>query len=121
MKFTLQNSNWRIKKLHESGGTSSEKSSVKRWAARKRNQVGFLWKKPPIDFLREKAAADREIRQQDRSYVQNNRNSQQQMMKAMIPQQRQMNTAFLNIVEKLPNNWSAISVFIQNMLLPYKI
>ena len=43
------------------------------------------------------------------------------MMKAMIPQQRQMNTAFLNILEKLPNNWSAISVFIQNMLLPYKI
>ena len=26
---------------------------------------GFLWKKPLIDFLREKAAADRELRQQE--------------------------------------------------------
>ena len=63
--------------------------------------MGFLWKKPLIDFLREKAVADREIKQQELRA--NNRSSQQQMMKVMILQQRQMNTAFLNVVEKLPN------------------
>ena len=45
--------------------------------------------------------------------------SQHQMMKAMSLQQQQMNTACLNVVEKLLNNKviSYQSIFIQNMLL----
>jgi len=39
---------------------------------------------PLVDFLREKAAADREIRQQELRAKQHEQESQQQMMKAMI-------------------------------------
>ena len=37
MKFTLQNSNWRIKRLYLSGGAFTEKKSGKRWARKKRD------------------------------------------------------------------------------------
>ena len=40
---------------------------------------------PLVDFLREKAAADREIRQQELPAKQQEQESQQQMMKATIP------------------------------------
>ena len=56
---------------------------------------------PLVDFLREKAAADREIRQQELRAKQQEQESQQQMMKATILQQQQMNTAFLTVVHKL--------------------
>ena len=56
---------------------------------------------PLIDFLREKAAADREIRQDELRAKQQEQESQQQMMKAMMLQQEQMNTAFLSVVKKL--------------------
>ena len=56
---------------------------------------------PLVHFLREKAAADREIRQQELRAKQQEQESQQQMMKAMMLQQQQMNTAFLNVVKKL--------------------
>ena len=60
--------------------------------------------KPLVNFLREKAAANREITQQELRAKQQEQECQQQMMKAMILQQQQMNTAFLNVVEKLPKN-----------------
>ena len=56
---------------------------------------------PLVDFLREKAAADREIRQQELRAKQQEQESQQQMMKAMMLQQQQMNTAFLSVVKKI--------------------
>ena len=56
---------------------------------------------PLVDFLREKAAADREIKQQELRVKQQEQESQQQMMKAMILQQQEMNNAFLTVVEKL--------------------
>ena len=51
---------------------------------------------PLVDFLREKAAADREIK----CVKQQEQESQQQMMKAMILQQQEMNNAFLTVVKK---------------------
>ena len=56
---------------------------------------------PLVDFLLEKAAADREIRQQELRVKQQEQESQQQMMKAMMLQQQQMNTALLSVVKKL--------------------
>ena len=41
MKFTLQNSTWRIKKLYESGGAFSEKIQQK---DERGKEVGFQWK-----------------------------------------------------------------------------
>ena len=51
--------------------------------------------------MREKAAADREIRQQELRAKQQQQESQRQRMKAMMLQQQQMNTAFLSVVKKL--------------------
>ena len=51
---------------------------------------------PLVDFLREKAAADREIRQQELRAKQQEQESQQQMI-----QQQQMNTVFLSVVKKI--------------------
>ena len=56
---------------------------------------------PLVDFLREKAAPDREIKQQELRVKQQEQESQQQMMKAMILQQQEMNNAFLTVVKKL--------------------
>ena len=53
-------------------------------------------------LLREKTAADREIKQQKsklRAKQQEQLESQQQMMKAMMIQQQQLNIAFLNVVK----------------------
>ena len=47
-----------------------------------------------------------------RSYVQNNRGSQKQVMKEMILQQQKNEHCVLNVVEKLLNKWSAIKVFL---------
>ena len=54
-----------------------------------------------VDFLREKTAADREIKQQKSKLreKQQEQESQQQMMKAMMIQQQQLNNAFLNVVK----------------------
>ena len=54
--------------------------------------------------VREKTAADCEIRQQELRAKQQEHKSQQQMMKAIILQQQQLNKDFLNVVEKLLNN-----------------
>ena len=56
-----------------------------------------------IDFLREKAAADRQIRQPEFRVKQQEQESQQQMIKAMMIQLQQKNTSFLNVLEKLLN------------------
>ena len=56
---------------------------------------------PLVGFLREKAVADGEIRQQELRAKQQEQESQQQMMKAMILQQQQMNNTFLTVVQKL--------------------
>ena len=56
---------------------------------------------PLVDFLREKAVADREIRQQELSAKQQEQESQQQMIKSMMLQQQQMNNAFLTVVQRL--------------------
>ena len=52
-----------------------------------------------VDFLREKKAADREIKQQKSKLraKQQEQESQQQMMKAMLIQQQQLNNAFLTL------------------------
>ena len=55
---------------------------------------------PLVEFLREKAAADLEIRQQELRAKQHEQESQQQMIKALMLQQQQMNTAFLSVVKK---------------------
>lgn len=72
---------------------------------RKKAKVELLQNvvEPLVHFLREKAAADREIRQEKLRAKQQEQQSQQQTMKAMILQRQQMNTAVLNVVEKLLN------------------
>ena len=55
---------------------------------------------PLLDFLREKTAADREIKQKSKLRAkQQEQESQQQMMKAMMIQQQQLNNALLNVVK----------------------
>ena len=49
---------------------------------------------PLVGFLREKAAADREIKQQKLRTKQQEQESQQQMIKAIMIQQQQLNIAF---------------------------
>ena len=56
---------------------------------------------PLVDFLREKTAADRKIKQQKSKLraKQQEQETQQQMMNATMIQQQQLNTAFLNVVK----------------------
>lgn len=58
---------------------------------------------PLIEFLQEKAAADRELRQQELEAKQKEQENQQQMMRAIMEQQGQMNQAFLSVVQTLLN------------------
>ena len=97
-----RNSNSKTTRLQKISGT-------KRWNALKRPRNAIQTKvellqniiEPLLDFLREKTAADREIKQQKSklSAKQQEQESQQQMMKAMLIQQQQLNNAFLNVVK----------------------
>ena len=79
-------------------------SGKKRWCALKRPRNAIQTKEELlqnvieslVDFLREKTAADREIKQQKSKLraKQQEQESQQQMMKAMLIQQQQLNNAF---------------------------
>ena len=75
------------KKRNSEGGASPKRHKSRR-------------AEPLVEFLREKAAADREIRQQELRAKQHEQESQQQMIKALMLQQQQMNTAFLSVVKK---------------------
>ena len=87
------------KKVMESLKETKTRNSDEGGASPKRRKSRRA--EPLVDFLREKAAADREIRQQELRAKQQEQESQQQMMKAMMLQQQQMNTAFLSVVKKL--------------------
>lgn len=89
------------KKAMESLKETKKRNSDEGGASPKRRKSRCA--EPLVNFLRGKAAADREIRQQELRAKQQEQESQQQMMKAMILQQQQMNTAFLTVVEKLLN------------------
>ena len=66
-------------------------------------------------FLREKTAADREIKQQKLRAKQQEQESQQQMIKAMMIQQQQLNNPFLNVVKRnLQCISDQLSVFLFN-------
>ena len=86
------------KKAMESLKETKKRNSDEGGASPKRRKSRRA--EPPVEFLREKAAADREIRQQELRAKQHEQESQQQMIKALILQQRQMNTAFLSVVKK---------------------
>lgn len=87
------------KKAMESLKETKKRNSDEGGASPKRRKSRRA--EPLVDFLREKAAADREIRQQELRAKQQEQESQQQIMKAMMLQQQQMNTAFLSVVKKL--------------------
>ncbi|KAK2566357.1 hypothetical protein P5673_009857 [Acropora cervicornis] len=99
------------KKAMESLKETKKRNSDEGGASPKRRKSRRA--EPLVDFLREKAAADREIRQQELRAKQQEQpvlritspdhleESQQQMMKAMILQQQQMNTAFLTVLKEL--------------------
>jgi len=86
-----------MKKAMESLKETKKRNSDKGRASPKRGKSKRA--EPLVDFLQEKAAADREIRQQELRAKQQEQESQQQMTKAMMLQQQEMNTAFLSAVK----------------------
>ena len=86
------------KKAMESLKETKKRNSDEGGASPKRRKSRRA--EPLVEFLREKAAADLEIRQQELRAKQHEQESQQQMIKALILQQQQMNTAFLSVVKK---------------------
>ena len=56
---------------------------------------------PLVDFLRENANAERELRQQELDIKRKEQEKQQETMQAMMSQQQQMSEAFISIVKKL--------------------
>ena len=56
---------------------------------------------PLVDFLRENANAEREVRQQELDIKLKEQEKQQETMQAMMLQQQQMNQAFMSVVKKL--------------------
>ena len=56
---------------------------------------------PLVDFLRENANAERELRQQELDIKLKEQEKQQETMQAMMLQQQQMNQAFISVFKKL--------------------
>ena len=56
---------------------------------------------PLVDFLRENANAERELRQQELDIKRKEQEKQQETIQAMMLQQQQMNQAFISVVKKL--------------------
>ena len=56
---------------------------------------------PLVDFLRENANAERELRQQELDIKRKEQEKQQETIQAMMLQQQQMNQAFIAVVKKL--------------------
>ena len=56
---------------------------------------------PMVDFLRENANAERELRQQELEIKRRDQEKQQEIMQNMMLQQQQMNQAFISVVKKL--------------------
>ena len=56
---------------------------------------------PLVDFLRENANAERELRQQELDIKRKEQEKQQEPMQTMMLQQQQMNQAFISVVKKL--------------------
>ena len=97
-----RNSNSRTTRLQRISG----KKAIERLKeTKKRNSKNVVSRDAQNHWstVREKTAADCEIRQQELRAKQQEHKSQQQMMKAIILQQQQMNKGFLNVVEKLLN------------------
>ena len=56
---------------------------------------------PLVDFLRENANAERELRQQELDIKRKEHEKQQETIQVMMLQQQQMNQAFISVVKKL--------------------
>ena len=56
---------------------------------------------PLVDFLRENANAERELRQQELDIKRKEQEKQQETMRAMMSQQQQMSETFISVVKKL--------------------
>ena len=56
---------------------------------------------PLVDFLRENANAERELRQRELDIKRKEQEKQQETIQAMMLQQQQMNQAFISVVKKL--------------------
>ena len=54
-----------------------------------------------MDFFRENAKAERELRQQELDIKRKEQEKQQETIQAMMLQQQQMNQAFISVVKKL--------------------
>ena len=61
---------------------------------------------PLVDFLRENANAERELRQQELDIKRKEQEKQQETIQAMMLQQQQMNQAFISVVKKLLEKWN---------------
>ena len=56
---------------------------------------------PLVDFLQDKANADRELRQQELELKKQEQSDQQELMRNMMAQQQQLNQAFVSVLQKL--------------------
>ena len=81
------------KKLKLSRGTTDKDQPTT--SGRKRRA------QPLVDFLRENANAERELRQQELDIKRKEQEKQQETIQAMMLQQQQMNQAFIALVKKL--------------------
>ena len=57
--------------------------------------------KPLVDFLRENATSEGELRQQELEIKRKEQEKQQETIQAMMSQQQQMSEAFISVVKKL--------------------
>ena len=59
-----------------------------------------------MDFVRENANAERELRQQELDIKRKEQEKQQETIQAMMLQQQQMNQAFISVFKKLLEKWN---------------
>lgn len=82
--------------LRETKKRKSEKD-----ASPKRRKSGQRCAQPLVDFLREKADADREVRRQELDMKKKEQENQQQVMQSLLQEQQKMNGALLAVLQKV--------------------
>ena len=56
---------------------------------------------PLVDFLKEKAKSERELREQELTLRQREQEQNQRVIQSVLEQQQQMNTAMLSVIQKI--------------------
>lgn len=85
-----------MENLRETNKRKSEKDG-----SPKRRKSGQRCAQPLVDFLREKADADREVRRQELDMKKKEQESQQQVMQSLLQEQQKINGALLTVLQKV--------------------